>query len=86
MSYSNPLHNDPAVNKKLLKIANLTDQQWAQSSLPSAMGGLGLRCAIDHAPIAHAVSLLAAKPLLDGLLGEDVEDPRLPQPLLDQIC
>ena len=66
--------------------ANLTDQQWAQSSLPSAMGGLGLRCAIDHAPIAHAVSLLAAKPLLDGLLGEDVEDPRLPQPLLDQIC
>ena len=65
--------------------ANLTDQQWAQSSLPSAMGGLGLRCAIDHAPIAHAVSLLAAKPLLDGLLGEDVEDPRLPQPLLDQI-
>ena len=65
--------------------SNLTDLQWAQSSLPSAMGGLGLRCAIDHAPIAHAVSLLAAKPLLDGLLGEDVEDPRLPQPLLDQI-
>ena len=31
------------------------------------------------------MSLLAAQPLLDGLLGEDSEDPRLPQPLLDKI-
>ena len=37
------------------------------------MGGLGLRCAVDHAPVAHAVSLIAAQPLLDGLLGEDVD-------------
>ena len=65
--------------------ANLTDQQWAQSSLPAARGGLGLRSAVDHAPVAHAVSLLAAQPLLDGLLGEDEEDPSLPQGLLDQI-
>ena len=49
------------------------------------MGGLGLRSAVDHAPTAHAVSLLAAQPLLDGLLGEDVEDPSLPQSLLDLI-
>ena len=47
------------------------------------MGGLGLRSAVDHAPAAHAVSLLAAQTLLDGLLGEDVNGPSLPQPLLD---
>ena len=44
-----------------------------------------LRSAVDHAPAAHAVSLLAAQPLLDGLLGEEEEELRLPQPLLDQI-
>ena len=49
------------------------------------MGGLGLRSAADHAQVAHAVSFLAAQPLLDGLLGEDSEDPRLPQPLLEKI-
>ena len=32
----------------------LTDIQWAQASLPVAMGGLGLRSAVDHAQIAHA--------------------------------
>ena len=63
----------------------LTDAQWAQASLPVAMGGLGLRSAADHAQVAHAVSFLAAQPLLDGLLGEDSEDPRLPQPLLEKI-
>ena len=63
----------------------LTDVQWAQASLPVAMGGLGLRSAADHASAAHAVSLLAAQPLLDGLLGEDSEEPQLPQPLLDKI-
>ena len=63
----------------------LTDDQWCQASLPTAMGGLGLRCAVDHAPVAHAVSLIAAQPLLDGLLGEDVEEFSLPQPLLDTI-
>ena len=63
----------------------LTDEQWEQASLPVATGGLGLRSAVDHAPTAHAVSLLAAQPLLDGLLGEDEEEPSLPQPLLDLI-
>ena len=47
---------------------------------------LGLRRAVDHAPVAHAVSLLAAQPLLDGLLGEDQEEFSLPQPLLDMIA
>ena len=41
----------------------LTDIQWAQASLPVAMGGVGLRSAVDHAQVAHAVSLLAARPL-----------------------
>ena len=41
------------------------------------MGGLGLRSAVDHAPAAHAVSLLAAQTLLDGLLGENVNGPLL---------
>ena len=49
------------------------------------MGGLGLRSAADHAAVAHAVSYLAAQPLLDGLLGEDSEEPQLPQPLWDRI-
>ena len=65
--------------------STLSDEQWAQASLPAAMGGLGLRSAADHAPTAHAVSLLAAQTLLDGLLGEDVEAPSLPQPLLQLI-
>ena len=49
------------------------------------MGGLGLRSAVDHAAVAHAVSLLSAQSLLDGLLGEEEEGPHLPQPVLDQI-
>ena len=65
--------------------STLTDRQWAQASLPAAMGGLGLRSALVHAPAAHAVSLLSAQTLLDGLLGEDVNGPSLPQPLLDLI-
>ena len=63
----------------------VSDMQWAQASLPVAMGGLGLRSAVDHAPGAYAVSFLAAQPLLDGLLGEDEEEPQLPQSVLDQI-
>ena len=63
----------------------LTDIQWAQASLPVAMGGVGLRSAVDHAQVAHAMSFLAAQPLLDGLLGEDTEETQLPQPLLDKI-
>ena len=66
--------------------AVLTDPQWAQASLPVAMGGLGLRSAVDHAAGAHAVSFLACQTLLVGLLGEDTEEPRLPQPLLDRIA
>ena len=65
--------------------STLTDRQWAQASLPAAMGGLGLRSAGDHAPAAHAVSLLSAQTLLDGLLGEDVNGPSLLQPLLDPL-
>ena len=58
--------------------ATLTDDQWAQASLPVAMGGLGLRSAADHASTAHAVTLLAAQPLLDCLLGKGEKEPLLP--------
>ena len=66
----------------------VTNVQWEQAKLPAAMGGTGLRAAADHAPIAHATSLLASQPLVNNLLGqeEDVENPfTLPQPLLDCV-
>ena len=49
----------------------LTDAQWLQAKLPVAMGGLGLRGAEDHAPVAFATSLLSSQPLVRGLLGGD---------------
>ena len=80
-------HFDSIIRGALSKILGspLTDVQWSQASLPVAMGGLGLRAAVDHAPVAHATSLLAAQPLLDGLLGEDEQEMSLPQLLLDAI-
>ena len=80
-------HFDSIIRGALSKILGspLTDVQWSQASLPVAMGGLGLRAAVDHAPVAHATSLLAAQPLLDGLLGEDEQEMSLPQSLLDAI-
>ena len=47
----------------------VSDLQWAQSKLPVAMGGLGLRAASDHASVAHAISVISAKSLVDDLLG-----------------
>ena len=66
----------------------LTDTQWEQAKLPTSMGGLGLRAALDHAPVAHAASLLSAKSLLERMLpqGDGEEEPfRLPEHLLDSI-
>ena len=73
---------DSIIRGALAKVLGspLTDVQWSQASLPVAMGGLGLRSAADHAPVAHATSLLAAQHLLDGLLGEDEKEMSLPQP------
>ena len=61
--------------------------QWEQAKLPVAMGGTGLRSASDHAPIAHATSLLSAQPLIKNLLGNGDEESyyALPQDLLDCV-
>ena len=66
----------------------MSDLQWLQARLPVAMGGLGLRAADDHAPVAYASSLLASKKLVDGLLGKADEEviANIPQPVLDRIA
>ena len=53
----------------------VSDLQWAQSKLPVAMGGLGLRAATDHASVAHATSLLGAHSLAHDLLGQGARPP-----------
>ena len=68
--------------------AAVSDDQWLQAKLPAAMGGLGLRAAEDHTPVAFAASLLASKKLVHNLLGKADDDevpPSLPQPVLDKI-
>ena len=69
----------------------VSDLQWAQSKLPVAMGGLGLRAATDHASVAHATSLISAHSLVNDLLGQgelaqgELALPLLPLPLLEDI-
>ena len=67
----------------------VTDEQWLQAKLPVAQGGLGLRSAEDHAPIAFASSLLSSQLLVQDLLGKGEEEldapPLVPQPVLDRI-
>ena len=65
----------------------VSDHQWSQAKLPVAMGGLGLRSAVDHAPSAFAVSLLAAQSLINDILGRgESEEPfNLPAFLLETI-
>ena len=69
--------------------AAVTDAQWLQAKLPLAMGGLGLKSAEDHAPVAYACSLLSSQPMVHSLLGKggDAQDlaPSVPQPVLDRI-
>ena len=50
--------------------AAVGDRTWEQAKLPVSMGGMGFRGAEDHAPVAYAASVLAAQPLLHGLLGD----------------
>ena len=54
--------------------AAVSDDQWLQAKLPVAMGGLGLRAAEDHTPVAFAASLLASKKLVHNLLGKADDD------------
>ena len=52
----------------------LEDKAWQQAKMPVSLGGMGLRAAEDHAPVAHAASVLASQPLLQGLLGNASQD------------
>ena len=52
----------------------LEDKAWQQAKLPVSLGGMGLRSAEDHAPVAHAASVLACQPLLQGLLGNEGQE------------
>ena len=49
--------------------APVGDQTWQQRKLPVSMGGLGLRAAEDHAPAAHAASILSAQLRVQDLVG-----------------
>ena len=40
--------------------SSINDQQWAQAQLPVAMGGLGLRGAMDHSAGAYVSSVNAS--------------------------
>ena len=46
------------------------------------MGGLGLRAASDHASVAHAISVISSKSLVDDLLGPGG---RVPNPQVEQV-
>ena len=80
---------DSITREALSKIlgSTVSDAQWLQARLPVAMGGLGLRCAEDHAPTAFASSLLSSQTLVRKLLGKDDngDAPNLPQPVLERI-
>ena len=51
-----------------------SEQQWLQSKLAVAVGGLGLRTAADHGPAAYVVSVLTAKELKLQMLGRNAMD------------
>ena len=57
----------------------LNERSWSQAKLPVALGGLGLRGAEDHAPVAYAASLLCSQLLVQSLLGVDHQLPIDPE-------
>ena len=64
----------------------LDDKAWEQAKMPVSLGGMGLRAAEDHAPAAHAASVLASQPLLQGLLGTQEDGATvLPPSLLEAL-
>ena len=48
--------------------STVDDLAWAQSQLPVAMGGLGLRSAEEHSASAYISSVLSIEALKEGLL------------------
>ena len=61
----------------------VTDQQWQQAKLPVAMGGLGLRAAVDHAPAAYVSSFLSSKSLVSQLLSNTQQQAEVDEAELD---
>ena len=53
----------------------LNDLQWRQSKLPIALGGMGLRAALDHGAAAYATSLLQSQTRVVNLLDVTEDDP-----------
>ena len=62
---------DRVTREALIRIlgAPVDDRTWQQGKLPVSMGGLGLRAAQDHAPAAHAASVLSAQMRVQDLVG-----------------
>ena len=62
---------DRITREALIRIlgAPVDDRTWQQGKLPVSMGGLGLRAAEDHAPAAHAASVLSAQLRVQDLVG-----------------
>ena len=55
--------------------APVGDQAWQQAKLPTTLGGMGLRAAEDHAPVAYAASVFDSHQLSQALLGVSLVPP-----------
>ena len=53
----------------------LPDWSWAKASLPSSLGGLNLRQASLHAPVAYIASFLQCRPLISSIVGHTAMPP-----------
>ena len=46
----------------------LDDRAWHQAKLPVSKGGMGMRAAEDHAPVAYAAQTVSAPAVRDAVL------------------
>ena len=53
----------------------IPEWSWLNASLPSSMGGLGLRQALHHSPAAYIGSWVQCKSLSGGILGHSPPPP-----------
>lgn len=71
--------------------APIGGRTWQQGKLPVSMGGLGLRAAENHGPVAYAASLLSSARITQDLAGPLIDQPggeeatRLSQQLLRSV-
>ena len=70
---------DDALRDALSALAGcpLTDWAWRKASLPSSMGGLGVRAATLYAPAAFIGSFHQSKALISDILGHPARTPLL---------